>query len=1837
MKFALAILAALALSTAAPTLAQAAPPAGVTGIALDGRVELAWQPAVGAADYAVYRGTSATSLTTRVSITDALPPGVEPATSSADIGVVNGTTYYYAVRAIIGGVESANSRVVRVRPVARTCSAGNPVTRENCYPGSSTWDIRGDTSVEGFATEQSIDHGGSVGIKVRSTAAFDIEIYRSGYYGATGGRLFSTILGVPAATQPGCVSDATTGLLDCANWAVSETITTSASWPSGVYLLRLVRADGGQNLVMFVVRDDARQSDILYGLPFTTYQAYNDWGGKSLYDTDSTGANTVTGRTRAAKVSFDRPFKGTTDTGRRDWYTRTDYATVSWLERSGYDVAYASVSDLERNGARLRDHVLYLSGAHDEYVSSAMRTAMEQAREAGTDLFFTGSNEVYWKVRFEPSPVSARTDRVLVCYKSTQSGGTDPSGIPTGTWRDPVGANQPENALSGHMYVGDKDFTYFPLRVSAAEGADRIWRYTGLDTQAPGTAMNVGTSIVGWEWDSRVDNGREPTGVKTLASSPATGQLLADAGRTYVPGSALSTMVKYTAASGALVVATGTNHWNWGLARQADDLGEPNVRIQQATVNILADMGTLPETPAAGLILDDPTAPPSIISRTPGSNETGVGTATKVRVTFSRAMDASTLTNSTFTLQRPDNSTVLSSVSYDAATLTATLTPSSPLASSTTYAARLSSGIKAANGIAIPAQSWSFTTRPPDTTPPSVAITAPVAGADLSGTVTVTANASDDAEVSSVQFKVDGADLGGEIASSPYAVDWNTATAPNGRHTLTAVARDSSGNTATSSAVGVTVDSTGLVGAYGFEETSGTAVTDSSGKGNGGTISGGATRTASGRFGRAISYDGIDDVINIADSASLDLTNGMTLSAWVRPTALGTVWRTVMLKEQPGNLVYALYANNDAGRPSGHAFTTADRSVQGSGGLAANAWTHLAVTYNGTNLTLFVNGTQTTSQAIGGSMITSTGALRIGNNTIWNEPFSGIIDEVRVYRRAESAAEIQADMARAVQPEVADTQPPTAPGGLVATGGLGENRLSWTAASDNVGVVRYHVHRSTTSGFTPSAGNEVATPTGTSYTDAGLTAGTYYYRVTAEDAAGNVSPASAQASGTATADTTGPTVSITAPTSGTTVQGTVSVTADAADAGGVAGVQFQVDDANLGAETASAPYSIAWDTAAVSNGTHRLAAVARDASGNRTTSTVVTVTVLNQASDPSGLVAAYGFEELSGTLVEDVTGRGHTGTISGATRTTTGRNGRALAFDGVNDWVTIADEAALDLTTGMTLEAWVNPTANNDWRTAIIKERPGDMSYALYSGGPTVPNGAITTSGTSGYGEAVGPAGSAPPVNVWTHVAATYDGSVIRLYRNGTQIAAVNRAGSINVSTGELRLGGNSVWGEFFAGQIDDVRIYSTALAAAQIQADMATAVGSPAPPDSEPPSAPSSPTVTSGIGENRLSWPAAIDNVGVVRYRVYRSTTSGFTPGSGNQIATPTGTSYADTGLAAGTYYYRVAAEDAAGNVSTPSPQVSGTAQADTTPPAAPATLTAGGGANVAQLSWTAASDNVGVVRYHVHRSTTSGFTPSAGNEVATPTGTSYTDAGLTAGTYYYRVTAEDAAGNVSPASPQAQAAVTAQDTSGLVAAYGFEETSGNTITDSSTGANNGTLVGGAARTTAGRFGRALSFDGIDDMATVPDATSLDLTTAMTLEAWVRPTSLGGWRTALLKEQSGNLVYALYATSTANRPAGHAYTTTDLDARATSALAANTWTHLAATYDGATIRLYVNGTQVATRTTSGPIVTSSGALRIGGNGVWGEYFTGQIDEVRVYRRTLPTAEIAADMNRAVL
>src|SRR5712664_1974370 len=288
----------------------------------------------------------------------------------------------------------------------------------------------------------------------------------------------------------------------------------------------------------------------------------------------------------------------------------------------------------------------------------------------------------------------------------------------------------------------------------------------------------------------------------------------------------------------------------------------------------------------------------------------------------------------------------------------------------------------------------------------------------------------------------------------------------------------------------------------------------------------------------------------------------------------------------------------------------------------------------------------------------------------------------------------------------------------------------------------------------------------------------------------------------------------------------------------------------------------------------------------------------------------------------------------------------------------------------------------------------------------------------------------------------------------------------------------------------------------------MTTPVGGTPPPDTQAPTAPGSLTATAVSGAQiNLSWAAATDNVGVTGYRVERCQGAGCL--SFSQIAAPTGTTYSDPGLTANaSYSYQVRATDAAGNLGPYSNVASATTPApDTQAPTAPGTLTATAvsGAQI-NLSWAAATDNVGVTGYRVERCQGAGCLSFS--QIAAPTGTTYSDPGLTANTSYsYQVRATDAAGNLGPYSNVASA-TTPNTVAGLVAAYGFAEGAGTTVADSSGNNNTGT-ISGATWTTAGKFGSALVFNGTNSWVSISDTPSLQLTTGMTLEAWVNPFSI--------------------------------------------------------------------------------------------------------------------------------
>jgi chitodextrinase len=285
-----------------------------------------------------------------------------------------------------------------------------------------------------------------------------------------------------------------------------------------------------------------------------------------------------------------------------------------------------------------------------------------------------------------------------------------------------------------------------------------------------------------------------------------------------------------------------------------------------------------------------------------------------------------------------------------------------------------------------------------------------------------------------------------------------------------------------------------LVGAYSFDESGGAAY-DTSGHGNLATPQG-SIRIPDGRYGQSFAFDGIDDRLTVADSSSLDLTDGMTLEAWVKPS-VGAGWRTAVLKERLNGLGYAIYSDTDLSRPAAVVYTGSESLIRGTAQVSPGAWTHLASTYDGTTLRLYVNGNETAAATVSGPLVATDGPLRIGGNAVWNEWFAGSIDEVRVYNRALSTAEIQADMSQPVEGVgLVDTEPPATPSALTASSATETGvSLGWAPASDNLAVAGYRLYRD---------GTFAGTTVTTSYSFTGLVCGTSYeLGVEAYDAADN--------------------------------------------------------------------------------------------------------------------------------------------------------------------------------------------------------------------------------------------------------------------------------------------------------------------------------------------------------------------------------------------------------------------------------------------------------------------------------------------------------------------------------------------------------------------------------------------------------------------------------------------------------------------------------------------------------------------------------------------------------------
>jgi hypothetical protein len=430
--------------------------------------------------------------------------------------------------------------------------------------------------IEGYASAASVNRGEDIKLFVNTKeSSYSIEVFRVGWYGGRGMKSMTAPIARRGLAQAPPILDSASGLIEC-DWQDPYLLHVPntpdpTDWPSGIYVAKLTAGTSGkQSYIVFVVRDDRRSSDLLFQSSVTTYQAYNDWGGRSLYS-----------KPRATKVSFNRPYLHGHGTGHLLYW---ELSMVRFLEKEGYDVSYTTDVDTHERGDLLSLHKAFLSTGHDEYWSWQMRDYIEAARDNGVNLAFFGANVGYWQIRFEPSSLTGDSDRTIVCYKNKSSDPISRSDdlptrrLTTVKFRSqPV--DRPEDALVGVMYESD------PVQgdMIVTDASNWIFEGTGLKNgdHLPG--------LLGYEVDRISDH--TPPGLLRITRSPYP----------FRGNTRYSDMVAYTAPSGSTVVATGTMQWSWGLVDpEIPGKKYENPAVQKATRNILRRFGARPGISVTG-------------------------------------------------------------------------------------------------------------------------------------------------------------------------------------------------------------------------------------------------------------------------------------------------------------------------------------------------------------------------------------------------------------------------------------------------------------------------------------------------------------------------------------------------------------------------------------------------------------------------------------------------------------------------------------------------------------------------------------------------------------------------------------------------------------------------------------------------------------------------------------------------------------------------------------------------------------------------------------------------------------------------------------------------------------------------------------------------------------------------------------------------------------------------------------------------------------------------------------------------------------------------------------
>jgi fibronectin type 3 domain-containing protein len=864
---------------------------------------------------------------------------------------------------------------------------------------------------------------------------------------------------------------------------------------------------------------------------------------------------------------------------------------------------------------------------------------------------------------------------------------------------------------------------------------------------------------------------------------------------------------------------------------------------------------------------------------------------------------------------------------------------------------------------------------------------------------------------------------------------------------------------------------------------------------------------------------------------------------------------------------------------------------------------------------------------------------------------------------------------------------PGSPSGLTATGGILQIALTWSAGTNNAS---YKVYRSTVSGFTISSSTLIASPSGASYTDSTVTAGTtYFYLVTGLNTSGQESPPSSQASATAQAAAPGSPSGLTA--AGGVLKVVLSWTAGSNDASykvyrsTVSG--FAISSSTLLGSASSASYT---DSTGTVGTTYFYLVTGLNTTGQQSAAS-------NQASaaaqaavpgSPTGLTATGGVQQIVLTWTagsNDASYKVYRSTVSGFTISAStliaGPTGTSYTdanvtagtsyFYLVTGLNTTGQESLPSAEASATAQASALPTAPTGLGATggvlkiVLSWTAGsnDATYNVYRS--TVSGFAASSSTLLGNTSATTYTDNSPSAG------SMYYYLVTGLNTSGQESAASNQASAsaqagapgspsgLTAAGGALNVvlswtaGSNDASYKVYRSTVSGFAISSSTLLGSASSASYTDSTGTvgttyfylvtglnttgqqsaasnqaSAAVQAAVPGSPTGLTATGGVQQIVLTWTAGSNDAS---YKVYRSTVLGFSASSSTLVGSVSSVSYTDTTAVAGTsYFYMVTGLNTTGQESAASNQASATAQAPA--PGSPTGLTATGGVQQIVLTWTAGGNDAS---YKVYRSTVSGFAPASSTLLGSTAGASYTDASATSGTtYYYLVTGLNTTGQES--SPSNQASASAKLAAGLVAAYSFDEGSGTVVHDLSGNGNNGTIQN-ALWSTSGKYGSALSFNGSNSWVTIPNSSSIALTNRMTLEAWVDPSTVSGWRMVIDKERiaASGLSYTLLATNNSLSQSPASFVNTggqDQSASGGARLAKSTWAFVASTYDGSTLRMYVNGQLVGSSVVNGNIVETSDPLHIGGSQVWGEWFKGLIDNIRIYNVALSQSQIQTDM-----